>query len=267
MTSRMKTLSTSSIAWMAACSTSGGCKPTQRLMSDKSWISSSQTMLPLFAHTQKALQCITSCFAESAQLFELEVSLKKTEVLHQPAPQEEYHAPHISIGETNLKSLQQFMYLCCTISSNVRIDGEINNILAKANCALGRLYKCVWNNIEHLKSKMKISVYRAVVLTTLQYGSESWVTYWNHFKLLKRFHQRCIRTVLNTHWSDYINNLIVLERADITSIESMLLKIQLRWAWHVSRMEDHTCPSSFYLVNSLLASKTEGHQRSITKIH
>ena len=57
-------------------------------------------------------------------------------------------------------------------------------------------------------------------------------------------------------------DLIVLERADIISIEAMLLKIQLRWTGHVSRMEDITCPRSFYMANFLLASETEGHQRS-----
>ena len=86
------------------------------------------------------------------------------------------------------------------------------------------------------------NVYRAVVLTTLLYGSESWVTYQNHLKLLERFHQCCLRTIVNIHWSDYITNLIVLEQADITSIEAMLLKVQLRWAGHVSRMEDHRLP-------------------------
>ena len=40
----------------------------------------------LVAHTERALQCITSCFANGTQLFGLEVSLKKTEVLYQPAP-------------------------------------------------------------------------------------------------------------------------------------------------------------------------------------
>ena len=85
-------------------------------------------------------------------------------------------------------------------------------------------------------------MYRPVVLTTLLYGSESWVTYRNHLKLLQRFHQRCLCTILNIHWSDYITNLIVLERADITSIEAMLFKVQLRWAGHVSRMEDHRLP-------------------------
>ena len=167
--------------------------------------------------------------------------LKKTEVLHQPAPQNEYHAPHISTGETVLKSVEQLTYLGCAISSNARIDGEIDNRLAKANSTFGRLYNHVWNN-KHLRIITKISVYRAVVLTTLLYGSESWVTYRNHLNLLERFHQRCLRTILNIHWSDYITNIIVLEQADITSIEAMLLKIQLRWAGHVARTEDHRLP-------------------------
>ena len=74
------------------------------------------------------------------------------------------------------------------------------------------------------------------------FKAQSIVIYWNHLKLLERFHQHCLRTILNIHWSNYITNIIVLERADITSIEAMLLKIQLRWAGHVARMEDHRLP-------------------------
>jgi hypothetical protein len=130
----------------------------------------------LLAHTERALQRITACFAEAAQLFGLEVSLKKTEVLHQPAQQEESQAPHIFIGDTELKVPPQFTYLGSTITSDAKIDKEIDNRLAKANSAFGRLYKKVWNN-NHLKVGTKISVHRAVVLTTLLYGSESWVPY------------------------------------------------------------------------------------------
>ena len=39
----------------------------------------------LLAQTERALQCITSCFANAVQLFGLKVSLKKTEVVYQPA--------------------------------------------------------------------------------------------------------------------------------------------------------------------------------------
>jgi len=100
----------------------------------------------LVAHSERALQLITSCFAEAAQLFGLEVSLKKTEVLHQPAPLEAQQPPHITIGETELNRVQQFTYLGCTISSDARIDKEIDNRLAKANRAFGRLYKRVWES-------------------------------------------------------------------------------------------------------------------------
>ena len=195
----------------------------------------------LVAHTETALQRVTSCFAEATQLFGLEVSLKKTEVLHQPAPQEAYCPPHITIGETELKAVQQFTYLGCTISSDARIDKEVDNRLAKASSAFGRLHSRVWNN-KHLKKATKISVYRAVVLTTLLYGSESWATYRHHLRLLERFHQRCLRSILNIHWSDYITNVEVLQQAGITSVEAMLMKTQLRWAGHVSRMEDHRLP-------------------------
>ena len=61
----------------------------------------------LVEHTERALQRLTSCFAEAAQLFRLEVSLKKTEVLHQPAPHEEYHLTRITIGETVLQTVYQ----------------------------------------------------------------------------------------------------------------------------------------------------------------
>ena len=55
------------------------------------------------------MQRITSRLAEAAQLLGLEVNLKKTEVPHQPAPQEEYHPPSIYIEQSELKTVHQFM--------------------------------------------------------------------------------------------------------------------------------------------------------------
>ncbi|XP_027521360.1 uncharacterized protein LOC113957786, partial [Corapipo altera] len=187
----------------------------------------------LVAHTEAALQRLTSCFADAAELFGLEVSLKKTEVLYQPAPQEVPHHPHITIGQSELKSVQQFNYLGNLISSDGKIDGEIDNRLAKVYSAFGKLHKRVWRN-KHLKKSTKISVYRAIVLSTFLYRSESWVIYCDHLRLLERFHQRYLRSILNIHWLDYVTNTSVLEQAAVTRIETMLLRTQLRWAGHVS---------------------------------
>ena len=106
--------------------------------------------------------CHSDCFAEAAELFGLKVSLKKTEVLHQPAPWELDHLPHITTGVTELKTVHQFSYLGCTISTDAKIDKEIDNRLAKTNSTFGRLYNRVWNS-KHLKKGTKFSVYRAVV--------------------------------------------------------------------------------------------------------
>ncbi|KAJ8409986.1 hypothetical protein AAFF_G00210270 [Aldrovandia affinis] len=42
----------------------------------------------------------------------------------------------------------------------------------------------------------------------------------------------------------YITNNIVLEKAQMPSMESVLLLQQLRWAGHVSRMEDTRIPKA-----------------------
>ena len=177
----------------------------------------------LVTHTESFLQRLASCFAEAAQVFGLEVSLKKTQVLYQPEPREEYCLPHITIGETVLKTVHRFTYLGCRITLDTKIDRKVDNRLGKLNSTFGRLSNRVWKN-KHLKKGTKISVYRAVVLTTLLYGPESWVTYRHHLRLLERFHQRHLRIILNIHWSNHVSNVEVLEQAEIISIEAILLK-------------------------------------------
>ncbi len=61
----------------------------------------------------------------------------------------------------------------------------------------------------------------------------------HHLRLLERFHQHCLGTILNIRWSDFVANTEVLELAEVISIEAMVLKLQLRWAGHVSRMEKY----------------------------
>ena len=96
----------------------------------------------------------------------------------------------------------------------------------------------------------------AVVVTTLLYGSEAWVTYRNHIRFLERFHQRCLRSILKIHWSDYVTNIQVLEQAGVPCIETMLIQHQLRWAGHVSRMEDHRLPKMV-----LFGELSSGHRQ------
>ena len=59
---------------------------------------------------------------------------------------------------------------------------------------------------------------------------------------MNSFHIRCLRRILGITWKDHITNKQVLERADITTVHTLLKQRRLRWLGHVSRMEDERIP-------------------------
>nr|KAG5695709.1 hypothetical protein BaRGS_022386 [Batillaria attramentaria] len=195
----------------------------------------------LVAHDQSDLQVMLDRFSEASKLFGLTISLGKTEVLHQPAPHTNPPAPSISIDGTQLSNVESFKYLGSTISCDGSLDKEIDARISKASQALGRLRNRVLNQ-HNIRQSTKLKVYNAVVLPSLLYGCESWTSYRRHIKQLEKFHMRALRSILGIRWQDRITNLEVLDRAQSCSIESMLLKAQLRWVGHVIRMEEHRMP-------------------------
>ena len=160
-------------------------------------------------------------FAETCTNFGLTISIKKTEVMHQPAPGKTYIEPSIIINGQCLKSVDKFTYLGSTLSRNVVIDDEADARLAKANSAFGRLSKNVWNR-RGITLETKIKVYRAAVLTTLLYGSETWTVYQRHAGKLNHFHTTHLRKLLGIKWQDKIPDTEVLARAGLPSIHTLL---------------------------------------------
>ena len=149
----------------------------------------------LLAHTGEALQHIINRFSDAAKNFGFTISLKKTEVLYQPPPREAYSPSHIGIDGTNLKAVEHFTYLGSVIPSDATVSKILDNRLSKASSSFGRLSKRVWQR-HSLRLFTKLQVYRAVVVTTLLYGAETWVLYRKQIRLLERFHQRCPRSIL-----------------------------------------------------------------------
>ena len=196
----------------------------------------------LVALTEQGLQQLTNCFANAAKRFGLTISLKKTEVMHQHKPKAMVKTPpKVHIDGTELKVVDKFTYLGSTISSNARIDDEINHRISKAAAAFGRLLKRLWLNHD-ITLDTKISVYCASVLTPLLYGSETWTTYRRNIKLLDRFHQRCLRRIAGIRWQQLVPDTQVLRICKTSGMESLLIKSKLRWAGHVSRMEENRIP-------------------------
>ena len=194
----------------------------------------------LLAHMEEALQHIVNCFSDAAKNFGLTISLRRIEVLYQPPPHEAYNPPHISIDGTNLNTVEHFTNLGIVISSDTTVSKDLDNCLSKASSSFGRLSKRVWQS-HSLCLSTKIQVYRAVIIPTLLYGTE---TYWKQIMLLERFHQCCLHSILGIKWQDHVLNEEILKRASLPSIESNLLQVQLCWAGHIKRVEGVRMPKA-----------------------
>ncbi|XP_076445908.1 uncharacterized protein LOC143283548 [Babylonia areolata] len=85
-------------------------------------------------------------------------------------------------------------------------------------------------------------MYMAVVFSSLLYGCETWTLYRRHIKQLEQFHMRSLGMIMGICRQDKVTIQEVLDKAGFTSIESLLLKAQLRWTGHVIRIDDSCIP-------------------------
>ena len=117
------------------------------------------------------------------------------------------------------------MYLGSTITDNLSIDSELNKRIGKAAMTLSRLTKRVWSD-NKLSDHTKVN-YKACVISTLLYGSESWTMHVHQERRLNVFHMPCLRHILGITWHDKVTNKVVLEKAGIPSLYTLLKQKRL----------------------------------------
>jgi len=190
----------------------------------------------LVAHSFDDVQHIVDQFSRGCCRYGLTISIKKTEVLHQPKPGQPPTTEPIKINGEKLKCVDYFHYLGGILAQNAKIDDEITAHISKGSSSYCRLQHRLWSD-HGVRLSTKIQVYRAVVLNTLFYGCETWTQYQRHIKLLEQFHQRCLRKICKVSWTDRMANTDVLDLCGISSVEAMIMSAQLRWARHAVRMD------------------------------
>ena len=121
--------------------------------------------------------------------------------------------------------------------------------MSKASMSFGRLRERLWNN-HNVSIRVKGKIYRAIILSTLLYGAETWTVYRRHVKKLHAFMMRHLRSIMKIRWQDKVTNSKVLKRAGLPSMEDLLIRNNLRWTGHLLRMPTDR-PSE---TGSLLAS-------------
>ncbi|BHF62571.1 hypothetical protein SprV_0200555300 [Sparganum proliferum] len=203
----------------------GGQLLNQRRMHFQSRVSTTTVHELLFADdcalnttSEEEMQRSMDLFSAACENFGLVINTQKTVVMHQPPPNSATppNAPQISVNGTQLQVVENFPYLCSTLSRNSKIDDEVANRTSKASQAFDRLQSTVWNR-HGLQLSTKLKMYEAVILPTLLYGAATWTVYTKQARRLNHFHLSCLRRILKLSWQDRITDTDVLERTGIPS--------------------------------------------------
>ncbi|KAI8495091.1 hypothetical protein Bbelb_270770 [Branchiostoma belcheri] len=179
------------------------------------------------------LQTTVDLFDGAYSHFGLTSNTGKTKILAQGAPGD--HAPDTSTVRLHGEVLETLS------SSDSSMRKDIDNRIRAAHAAFWRISKRVFLNHD-LNLQTKISVFRAIVLSTLLYGSELWVLYRRDIKRLESFQQQKLRVIMKIKRQDCVSNEAVLFRAYLPSIETTVAVHRLRRVGHVSRMPETRLP-------------------------
>ena len=216
------------------------------------------------AKSEEKMQGAVDRMTQACDNFQLTISTKKTEVVHQPAPGKPYSEPTITVNGQKIQVVDKFTYLGSTLFRAVHIDDEVTARTAKASVAFGRRRTNVWER-NGIRLDTKLKVYKAVVLPTLLYACETWTVYQRHAKKLNHFHLSCLRKLLKISWQDKIPDTEVLKKAKMRSVHTLLKLAQLRWTGHVTRMPDERLPKKFSMENCKKESAHKVAKRNATK--
>ena len=195
----------------------------------------------LVADSPEALQRLCDCFSKASQRFGLTISIKKTEVLYQPARGSDYVPPAIFIEGQQLKAVELFKYLGSVVSNDALLDADIIARIAKATAAFGRLTKRLFSNRD-IRLETKVAVYKAAVVSTLLFGCEAWALTRANIRRLEQFHQNSLRRIARIKWFHKKTNYEVLRDCKIESMQCMVEGAVLRWTGHVTRMKPDRTP-------------------------
>ena len=148
------------------------------------------------------------------------------------------HHTDIYLYGCKLEEVEKFKYLVATLTKNRTCDQELRIRLAQATSAMVRL-TTIWKST-HIRFKLKLNLYRSLILSILTYGCESWTLNANITKKMQAFENKSHRKLLCITYREGKTNIFVKNKINtlIGKFEPILQTIirrKLKWFGHTSR--------------------------------
>ena len=159
----------------------------------------------------------------------------------------------INVDDTTPNPVKEFTYLGSIIAKDGHIEAELQKRMSKASMSFGRLCERLWNN-HNVSIRVIGKIYRAIILSTLLYGAETWTVYRRHVKKLHALMMRHLLSIMKNRWHDKVTNIKVLKRPGLPTMEDLIRK-NLRRTGHLLRM-----PTDHFPRQVLYSQLPEGQQ-------
>ena len=243
--------------WRARCPQAGGIvryRAGRKLVGDRTAKSRLQELrvteskfeddVAVYAATREMLEEMVGEFVRTAADWGLTVSLEKTKLLTMGKRLKPGDNLPVQLDGGEIATVEDFTYLGW--QQHREVHGEVAVRLGKASRAFACLRSSIFRS-KQLSVAIKREVYRAVVLSTLMYGAETWTVKADSVRKMRGFHKRCIRSMLGVsrlqQWKEMITSRELAEAMGMTeSMAEILRRHRLRWLGHVARMEDSKMP-------------------------
>src|SRR5215813_302754 len=155
-----------------------------------------------------------------------------------------------------LKTQIEFKYLGTTLTNQNSIQEEIKSRLKLGNACYYSVQNLLSSSL--LSLKLKIKIYRTIILPVVLYGCETWSLTLREERRLRVFENRVLRRVFGPKRNEVTGEWRKLhneELSDLYSLPNIVRAVKsrrMRWAGHVARMGEDR------VVNRVLVGKPEG---------
>ena len=130
----------------------------------------------------------------------MEVSSEKSKTM---ANSENTEHANISMNGEQLEDVEKFKYLGAILSKDGSCTAEVRARIGNATSAMTKLNR-IWKSNIRLSTKLKL--YKALVVSIVLYGCETWTLTAALEKKIQAFETKCMRKILRISWTEHKTN-------------------------------------------------------------
>ncbi|KAJ4448971.1 hypothetical protein ANN_00363 [Periplaneta americana] len=177
---------------------------------------------------------------EASKAIGLEVNPEKTKYMIMSRDQNIVRNGNIKIGDLSFEEVEKFKYLGATVTNINDTREEIKRRINMGNACYYSVEKLLSSSL--LSKKLKVRIYKTVILPVVLYGCETWTLTLREEHRLRVFENKVLRKIFGAKRDEVTGEWRKLHNAELHALYSSpdiirnIKSRRLRWAGHVARM-------------------------------